>query len=142
MLENNFGVEEAASMLSRRHAIINMWRPLKTVRRDPLGVCDARTVPQEDFHLFTYNKATFETTKKDGRKGAQVWFTKAGKKDVEHKWYYLHGQTPEEVLFFKIFDSTKEEGIAKTVSHSSFEVEGMEDKPVRESIELRAVVCW
>jgi len=138
MLENSFGAEEAASFVSGRHAIINMWRPLKTVQKDPLAVCDSFTVPEEDYHMFTYKKDTFEHTKGEGKRGAEVYFTKAGK--GEHKWYYLHGQTPKEVLLFKIFDSA--DGVAQRVTHSSFEDPETVDQPTRESIEIRAVACW
>ncbi|OJK00813.1 hypothetical protein ASPACDRAFT_42303 [Aspergillus aculeatus ATCC 16872] len=41
--------EEEASRLSRtRWAIINVWRPLKTISRDPLAVCDGCTLQEGD----------------------------------------------------------------------------------------------
>ncbi|CAE7023807.1 hypothetical protein PTNB73_02150 [Pyrenophora teres f. teres] len=34
---------------STRFAFLGAWRPLKTVRKDPLAVCDATTVPDYDY---------------------------------------------------------------------------------------------
>jgi GA4 desaturase len=31
----------------RRYALYSIWRPLRTVRRDPIAVCDARTIDRE-----------------------------------------------------------------------------------------------
>jgi hypothetical protein len=52
VLRDNLGEEEARSVVEsdQRWAIINLWRPIKTVRRDPLVLCDARSVAAEDIH--------------------------------------------------------------------------------------------
>lgn len=39
--------EEADHLLQGRVQIINVWRPIKTVRRDPLGVAEANSVDDE-----------------------------------------------------------------------------------------------
>ncbi|KAI4632561.1 uncharacterized protein J4E87_002035 [Alternaria ethzedia] len=41
---------------STRYAFLNCWRPLKTVRRDPLAVCDANTVPDADYQICVKDK--------------------------------------------------------------------------------------
>lgn len=38
----------APELLKTRVQIINVWRPIKTVRRDPLGVAEAGSVKDED----------------------------------------------------------------------------------------------
>ncbi|RHZ46683.1 uncharacterized protein CDV56_104823 [Aspergillus thermomutatus] len=48
ILRDNLGPNEAEQFQKTRWAIINAWRPLEPVRRDPLGLCDARTVREED----------------------------------------------------------------------------------------------
>jgi hypothetical protein len=49
VLVDNLGEAQAFAIMSsnKRWGIINLWRPLKTVRRDPLCVCDARSVNAE-----------------------------------------------------------------------------------------------
>jgi hypothetical protein len=57
----------------------------------------------------------------------------------EHRWYYIYGQTPEEVMLIKCFDS-KIDGRARRVPHTAFvNPETVDGKP-RESIEVRALV--
>lgn len=34
-------------MGGRRYALYNIWRPLRTVKRDPIAVYDARTIGRE-----------------------------------------------------------------------------------------------
>lgn len=44
-------IPEAAEMAPKantRWGIINVWRPLKPITREPLAVCDARSVPDSD----------------------------------------------------------------------------------------------
>ena len=48
---------------------------------------------------------------------------------------------PEEVLVFKLFDSEKE-GKARRCAHSSVGIPGTEGLDARESIEVRALVCY
>ncbi|PSK40326.1 hypothetical protein B9Z65_29 [Elsinoe australis] len=36
---------------SSRYAYLGAWRPLRTLRRDPLAVCDATTVPDSDYQV-------------------------------------------------------------------------------------------
>ena len=40
--------EDAAALLDRPFAIVNVWRPLRLVRSYPLAVCDARTLEPTD----------------------------------------------------------------------------------------------
>jgi hypothetical protein len=39
---------EADDLLSRRYQIINVWRPIEPVLKDPIAVADARSVPDAD----------------------------------------------------------------------------------------------
>ena len=40
--------QDAEWLLKGRYQIINVWRPIKTIRKDPLGVADATSVDDED----------------------------------------------------------------------------------------------
>ena len=39
--------DEANKLLQSRVQIINVWRPIKTVQRDPLAVAEAHSVPED-----------------------------------------------------------------------------------------------
>src|SRR4051812_40331560 len=43
-IEELAGEDEAQRLLSRRFMLINVWRPLVTVERSPLALCDAATI--------------------------------------------------------------------------------------------------
>ncbi|CAK7231115.1 hypothetical protein SBRCBS47491_007821 [Sporothrix bragantina] len=120
--------EEAAELLRGRVQIINVWRPIQTVWRDPLTVAEASSVTEEQ--LVPTGLVL------PGREGEtfQVHYS-AG-----HKWYYKSGLTPQEVLLIKCFDS-KTDGRARRVPHSAFVDPAFgEEAPARQSIEVRALV--
>lgn len=72
---------------------INVWRPLKEIRKDPLAVCDWTSVtPETDL---VANRMIFAHGWKEL---ALVNFNE------KHRWYYLHGQTPSEPVLFKQFE--------------------------------------
>lgn len=124
--------DEAEQLLKGRVQIINVWRPISTVLRDPLAVADAHSVPDSDLVPvgLIYTKPT-------PRRGE----TLSVKYNEAHRWYYKSGLTPEEVLFIKCFD-TKTDGRARRVPHTAFvdPDTDREDVPARESIEVRALV--
>ena len=122
--------EEAAERLKHRFAIVNLWRPLATVERLPLALCDARSIALEDMvpgdlvypdkvgeiYSFTYNPG--------------------------HRWYWFPRLRPDEALVLKIYDS-REDGTARFTAHTAFEDPGSApEAPPRRSIELRALVFW
>ncbi|GLB08432.1 hypothetical protein AtubIFM57258_004321 [Aspergillus tubingensis] len=119
--------EDAPRLLRGRYQIINVWRPIKTVKRDPLAVADAHTVPDSDL---VPTKLIYPN-----REGE----TCAVKPNPEVKWYYRYRQGPELVTLIKCFDS-KTDGRARRVPHSAFELPGTEGEEGRESIEVRALV--
>ena len=119
--------DDAEHLLKGRYQIINVWRPIKTIFKDPLGVADANSVPDEDLLpvQLIYPDRVGET------------FTVHP--NPEHRWYYLGKQTPQEVMIFKCFDS-KEDGRARRVPHSAFVNPATEGESPRESIEVRTLV--
>lgn len=119
--------EEADRLLQGRFQIINVWRPIKTIRKDPFGVADATSVPDSDLvpvELIYPNR---------------VGETLTVRPNENHRWYYLKEQQPNEVLLIKCFDS-KTDGRARRVPHSAFVDESTVNEEPRESIEVRSLV--
>jgi len=147
-----FGEEIADSVTKsgRRFMCFSIWRPIKTVKRDPLGICDSRSVKAGEL-------VKLERLYPDGKRGENV-VVKAtenlseegpyGVRECKHEWYWMSEQTPEEVLVIKIFDSAEaseeweriEGGRVGVAPHASFHLDGTEGEAVRESIEIRVVV--
>ncbi|OCL07606.1 hypothetical protein AOQ84DRAFT_364826, partial [Glonium stellatum] len=122
--------ELAPQLLQGRYQIINVWRPIRRVQRDPLAVADAHSVPDADLvpvKLIYPNRE------------GETYTVRPNK---AHRWYYKSGLGPEEVLFIKCFDS-ETDGRARRVPHSAFEIPGTPDEVEgRESIEVRALVFY
>jgi hypothetical protein len=123
--------DEADDLLSRRFAIVNVWRPIRGPLFDaPLAVCDAGSladgdlVPQDliyrdrrgEIYGLTYNPA--------------------------HRWYYAPAMQAEEALLLKCFDS-QTDGRARFMPHTSFaDPNAPADMLPRESIELRTLAFF
>lgn len=119
---------EADHLLKGRVQIINVWRPIKKVERDPLAVAEASSVSEADLVVteLIYPDRRGETYAVRHNKG--------------HKWFYRSGLSPEQVLLIKCFDS-KTDGRARRVPHTAFADPGAaKDAATRESIEVRALV--
>lgn len=122
--------DEASTLLKGRFQIINVWRPIKTIYKDPLAVADAHSVPDSDLVPV---KLIYPN-----REGE----TYTVRPNTAHKWYYRYGQTPNIVTLIKCFDS-KVDGRARRVPHTAFvnpETAAKGEYPERESIEIRALV--
>jgi len=124
---------DAESLLKRRFQIINLWRPIRHVALDhPLTLCDYRTVDVKtdlvatDLKYPDRNGETFNV-----------------KYNPSHKWKYLRGMTPEEIVLIKCFDSIQDGSVAVLTPHTAFnDPSTPSDAPLRESIELRALVFY
>ncbi|PYH98117.1 hypothetical protein BO71DRAFT_317110 [Aspergillus ellipticus CBS 707.79] len=119
--------DEAPRLLQGRYQIINVWRPIKTIRKDPLAVADAHSVPDSDLlpTKLIYPDREGETC--------------SVKANPDVKWYYRYRQSPDLVTLIKCFDS-KTDGRARRVPHSAFVLPGAEAEEGRESIEVRTLV--
>jgi hypothetical protein len=125
--------DEAERLSKCRFQVINIWRPIKTIYKDPFAVLDATTVLEEELVPLLVVQPGYEN------ESFSVWPPLEGREDGGHKWYYMSHQTPEDVLLFKIFDS-KTDGRPRRVPHSSFEDEEYHHMDPRASIEARALV--
>lgn len=122
---------EAESLLTRRYAFINAWRPLfGPVRDTPLAVCDARSIAQSDL-------IKLDLVYPD-RVGENYHFVRSER----HAWYYFSEMQANEVLLLKCMDSPAP-GRARFTAHTAF------DDPCapsgvrpRESIEVRTIAFY
>ncbi|KAK7943023.1 uncharacterized protein PG986_012136 [Apiospora aurea] len=120
--------DRAEELLQKpRYMIINIWRPVQTITRDPLAVCDAQSVPDSDLVFVPVQFPDHKTEAVE-----------------QHRWYFMDGQTPEDVLLFKQVDSCTAPGVPRRTPHCAFRDKGLaegEGEP-RQSIEIRAFVFF
>jgi hypothetical protein len=95
-----------------------------------LGVADARSVAESDLV-----GAALIYPDREGE-------TFAVKPNPSHRWFFKYAQRPDEVTLIKCYDSVSDGVVARRIPHSSFVDPAEEDKPPRESIEVRALVFY
>ncbi|KAF8333797.1 hypothetical protein F5887DRAFT_992612 [Amanita rubescens] len=125
--------DEAPELLKRRFQIINVWRPIGAPALElPLALCDFRSVdPKNDVFpvALVYPDREGETL--------------SVKHSPNHKWKYVRGMTPNEVVLIKCFDSVQDGSVAIFTPHTAFQDPATpEDAPRRQSIEVRALVFY
>jgi hypothetical protein len=122
--------DQADDLLSRRAAIINVWRPIKHVARDwPLAFADARTVARDDLLasdlVFPHRRGEIYG----------IAYNPA------QRWQYVPDLAPEEAILIKCWDS--DEGVARFTPHTGFEDPTTPPgTPPRESIEFRTIAFF
>lgn len=123
--------DEAEAALKRRFAIIQTWRSIAPrVERDPLALCDGRTIPEEGFIPYErrYRYRTGETY--------HIAYNPA------HRWFWFPQMTRDEALVFKVFDTDASAGVRFT-AHTAFDDPNTPpNAAIRESIEMRALVLY
>lgn len=120
--------KEAEELVRKRYQIVNVWRPIRTILKDPVAVADANTVPDDDL--------VSAIMVEDDYHGEQ-WVVRH---NPAHKWYFKHGLTPDEVLLIKCFDSDR--SVARRALHSAIEDPAYKDMESRQSIEVRCLVLY
>lgn len=120
--------EQADDLVKKRYQIINVWRPIRRIQKDPIAVADANTVPDADL--------VAAVMVEDDYHGEQ-WVVRH---NPAHRWYYKHLLSPDEVLLIKCFDSN--EAVARRALHSAFEDPVYRDYESRQSIEVRCLVLY
>lgn len=108
---------------------MQVWRPIKTVLRDPLALADAHSVPDSDLV-----PAALIYPDREGE-------TYAVKPNLNHRWYFKYAQRPDEPLFIKCYDSV-DDGRARRIPHTAFSNPAHDNEPPRESIEVRTLVFY
>ncbi|KAJ8104137.1 hypothetical protein POJ06DRAFT_13562 [Lipomyces tetrasporus] len=112
----------------KRFQIVNYWKPLAKITRDPLAVADARTI----------NPASLVSVQHryPNRTGETVGM----KYDGGQEWYFLSGMDVTEAMLIKCADN-KRDVPAKQIPHSAFALPG-QTGPGRVSIEVRTLVFF
>jgi hypothetical protein len=152
--------DEAEALLTRRFAIIQVWRAIGapppsrlaepareshlehvihasgrgpeaiTCWKDPLTLADARTLAPQDF---------IAAERRFPNRVGEIYMLRAS---AAHRWTYFPRMTRDEALVFKVYDAARD-GKARWCAHTSFEdPTSPPDAPERESIELRAFAFW
>jgi len=129
--------EESENLLQHRWQIVNLWRPISTVFKDPLAVAAAHSIAESDLV-----PAALIYTSQPPR-SHETWTILPNEK---HEWFYKNEQRPDEVLLIKCFDSLANsgKGFARRAPHCAFkdpEREG-EEWAHRQSIEIRALLFY
>jgi hypothetical protein len=122
---------EADDLLSRRFAIVQVWRPIRhPVKTFPLAICDARSLAPDDLVI---SERSYPN---------RVGQTYAITYNPAHSWYWFPLMRRDEALVFKVFDSLKD-GRARWTAHTAFEdpTSPPNARP-RESIEIRTIAFF
>jgi hypothetical protein len=120
--------DEADELVKKRYQIINIWRPIVTILKDPIAVADANTVPDADLVEADMTENDFP---------GKQWVVRH---NPNHQWYFKYRMTPQDVLLIKCFDSNV--SVARRALHSAFEDVAQRDEQSRQSIEVRCLVCY
>ncbi|TBU34143.1 hypothetical protein BD311DRAFT_802527 [Dichomitus squalens] len=120
--------DEADRLLNSRVRIINVWRPIAhPVAHHPLAVGDWRTLDHANLVPVALHYPH------------RTGYTYSVRYTPGLEWYYLGGQTPDEVTLIKCFDSETDR--ARLTPHTAFpDVGSPKDAPHRQSIEVRVLV--
>jgi len=122
--------DQAEDLLTRRAAIINVWRPIAHVARDwPLAFADARSVEPADLIpsdlIFPHRKGEIYG----------VAYNPA-----QH-WLHVPDLAPDEAILIKCWDS--DASVAQFTPHTGFEDPSTPPgTPPRESIEFRTIAFF
>ncbi|CZT23692.1 uncharacterized protein RCC_09406 [Ramularia collo-cygni] len=124
---------EADKILKSRVQIINVWRPLNGPVQDwPLATMDFTSLKSNNYHPTNLYRNRFEI------RGQSCNISH----DPSQRWYYLDSQRNDEITFIKIWDN-KVAVTGKTCAHCAFaHPETPEDAVLRESMEVRCIVCY
>ncbi|KEP50706.1 hypothetical protein V565_074990 [Rhizoctonia solani 123E] len=127
---------DVPALLSKRYQIINLWRPIQVPAwQFPLALCDFQTV-NTDKVGGDFVPTTLKYIGRDGE-------TMSVKYSDNHKWKYLPGMNPDELVLIKCFDSQLDGSVATFTPHTAIDDPTTPaDAPQRHSIEARALVFY
>ncbi|KAI0101380.1 hypothetical protein GGR51DRAFT_563558 [Nemania sp. FL0031] len=133
--------DEVDKLTKTRWGTVNLWRPIQTIRRDPLCYCDGQTISDDDLVPMEASlppkgvSTLYESVSKgDGFQTLEV------RHNPKHKWYYLSGMQPDEAVVFKCYDSKNSS--ESRCCHSSFRLPDSANNAPRESMEMRFFVFY
>lgn len=125
---NQYLPDEADRLLKGRVRMVSFWRPIHhPVAHHPLGLLDWRYLNEAD--LVSIHVLGVHYTADSYRL----------RYNPAHRWYYLSGQTPDEITIIKSYDSEVDK--ARCSPHTAFtDATSPKEAPGRESIEVRAIL--
>jgi GA4 desaturase len=117
-------------------------RPLKIVKRDPLAVCDWRTLDESDI-IRTENRKPSDVNTSGSYLGEAVGGLPPKRPETQ-RWYWSPNQEPNEITIIKFADTASEEdgNIAGGCLHCSPILPGTDDEEPRSSVETRVYLFW
>ncbi|MFT5441001.1 MAG: hypothetical protein ACI8W3_000041 [Myxococcota bacterium] len=123
--------DEAESLLQKRFAVINVWRPTRApVEELPLAVLDAQSMGDNDLVSMD-----LIYTDRVGEIQSLLY-------DEKHRWLYYSQMMPDEAMLLKCYDSSRD-GRARFTAHSAFEhPDTPADATTRESVEVRTLAFF
>lgn len=122
---------QADYWLSKRVVLMNLWRPITTVQRTPLALCDASTVQADDLHDSEI-RGGLDDPNRPPLFGYNLSY------NPDHRWYYTSRMEPEEIYAFKLYDSDATH--PQWTGHTAInDPESAADALPRQSIEIRTI---
>lgn len=123
--------EEAEKWLQKRVVLMNFWRPIRTVLRTPLALCDAATVTKDDLN-FAEVRGGLDNPDRPPLYGWNL------SHNPDHKWYYAFEMRPDEIFAFKLYDSVDD--VPQYSAHTAIDLPWTDDStPPRHSMEIRTI---
>ena len=122
--------EDVTEVLSRRHAILNVWRPTNgPVEQWPLAVCDRTTIERADLV-----DAELKYAHRTG-------YVAVLRHDPGQRWFHVPRMLPSEVLAFTCYDSALPD--IAWGAHTAFaDPTSPPGARVRESLETRVIALF
>ncbi|HEY5411670.1 MAG TPA: CmcJ/NvfI family oxidoreductase [Caulobacteraceae bacterium] len=125
------GGAEAERLLGHRHMLMNLWRPITTVEKTPLALCDASTVERGDLNPSEIRGGLDDPNRRPMR-GFNIAYS------PRHRWYYVPRMRPDEIFAFKLCDSDVSR--VQLTGHTAFDdPTSAPDARPRQSIEIRTI---
>jgi len=120
--------ERIDAALKQHFTFLNVWVPLESVKKDPLGLIEWKSQRPSDV-----------------RTVRMIFKHRVGElyrvvPSESHRWVYFPSMQPGECLVFKVFDSATD-GRARFSLHAAFQDPNADPSaPERRSVELRCIV--
>jgi hypothetical protein len=126
-----FSPEQAAHLLARRLAFVNVWRSIgASAERFPLAAADGRSIPLTDYVAvdMVYADRTGEIYHNMYSSG--------------QRWFYFADMQTDEAMLLKCFDSATD-GRTRYTAHTGFaNPRAAAGTPPRQSIEVRTILSF
>ena len=119
-MRDNFDKELGEQLTKTRWSIVNVWRPIKPISKDPLAVCDSRTARDDDLMPVVSilpPKGSGQYASVSGGEGFELYYKRY---HPDEQWYFADKMEPHEVLMIKIFDSLRDGKTARRCPHTAF----------------------